>query len=151
MLGTLKNLGLGFARSLGNKSVTTPILRKCEDEDSHSRNGNLGVHQNSQNFREQFQRSKHFALGNFLYHWKVLKCRCLKWARMTHLDICNINYGKKKGQKSNWQFDSRPQKVRNRPNPYACRWSATHRCKVLDDNYNFALDFIPIKGLNKKL
>jgi hypothetical protein len=43
---------------------------------------------------------------------KLLKCKCLKWARMTHLDIWNSNYGQKKGWKSNWQFDSRPLKVR---------------------------------------
>jgi hypothetical protein len=33
---------------------------------------------------------------------KLLKWRCLKWVRMTHLDIWNTSYGKKKGQKSNW-------------------------------------------------
>jgi hypothetical protein len=39
----------------------------------------------------------------------------------SHLDICNINYGRKKGQESNWQFDSRPLKVKNRPNSGTCR------------------------------
>jgi hypothetical protein len=29
---------------------------------------------------------------------KLLKCRCLKWARITHLDIWNTSYGQKKGQ-----------------------------------------------------
>jgi hypothetical protein len=42
---------------------------------------------------------------------KILKCRCLKWARITHLDIWNTSYGQKKGQESNWQFDSLPLKV----------------------------------------
>jgi hypothetical protein len=28
---------------------------------------------------------------------KLLKCRCRKWPRMNHLDMCNISYGKKKG------------------------------------------------------
>jgi len=28
---------------------------------------------------------------------KLLKRRCLKWARMTHLDIWNTSYGQKKG------------------------------------------------------
>jgi hypothetical protein len=32
---------------------------------------------------------------------KLLKCRCRKWARMSHLNICNIIYGKKKGRESN--------------------------------------------------
>jgi hypothetical protein len=89
--------------------------------------------------------------GQNTSHWrffyiigKLLKCRCLKWACMTCLDICNTSYGKKKGQESNWQFNSRPQKVGNQPNFYACKWSAIHWSKALDENYNFALDLIPI-------
>jgi hypothetical protein len=33
---------------------------------------------------------------------KILECRCLKWAYITHLDIWNTSYGQKKGQESNW-------------------------------------------------
>jgi hypothetical protein len=57
---------------------------------------------------------------------KVLKYRCPKWPRMSHLDICSTSYGRKKGWESNWQFDSRPLKVRNRLDFGACRGSATH-------------------------
>jgi hypothetical protein len=46
---------------------------------------------------------------------KVLKCRCRKWPRMSHLDICSTSYGRKKGWESNWQFDYWPLKVENRP------------------------------------
>ncbi len=74
-----------------------------------------------------------------------------KWARMNHLDSCNTSYAKKKGREWNWQLDSRPLKVRNRPNPGVCRWSATHRWKALNKSYKFALDLIPIGGLNKEL
>jgi hypothetical protein len=42
--------------------------------------------------------------GVFYVIGKLFKCRCLKWARMTYLDICNTNYGKKKNRESNW-FD----------------------------------------------
>jgi hypothetical protein len=70
---------------------------------------------------------------------------------MTHLDICNTSCGKKKGRESNWQFDSRPQKVDNRPDLRVCKWSATHHSKALDKSYNHALDLIPIGGLSKKL
>jgi hypothetical protein len=77
----------------------------------------------------------------------LLKFKCLKWARMTRLDIYNTSYGKKKGQESNWQFDSRPQK----PDFRACRWNAIHRWKALDESYNFASNLIPIRGLSKKL
>jgi hypothetical protein len=34
---------------------------------------------------------------NFYIIKKLLKLRCLKWARITHLDIWNISYGQKKG------------------------------------------------------
>ncbi len=70
---------------------------------------------------------------------------------MGHLDICSTCYGKKKGQESNWQFDSRPLKVGNRPNPGACRCSMTHHWKALKESYKFASNLIPIGGLSKKL
>jgi hypothetical protein len=60
--------------------------------------------------------------GQNTSHWgvlgvigKVLKFRCLKWPRIGHLDIFSPSYGQKKGRESNWQFDSRPLKVGNRP------------------------------------
>jgi len=91
-------------------------------------------------------------LWGFLYIiGKLSKCRCRKWVRMGHLDICSTSYGKKKGWESNWQFDSRPPEVRNWPNPDACKRSATHRWKALDENYNFALDLVPIGGMSNEL
>jgi hypothetical protein len=80
-----------------------------------------------------------------------LKLRCRKWARMSHLDICSTSYGKKKGRESNWQFDSRPLKVGNRPDLGACRWSATHCWKALDESYKFASNLVPIGGMGKEL
>jgi len=82
---------------------------------------------------------------------KLLECRYLKWARIAHLDIWNTNYGQKKGRESNCQFDSRPLKVENRPDSRACRRRATYHWKALDKGYNFALDFITIRGLHAKL
>jgi hypothetical protein len=70
---------------------------------------------------------------------------------MIHLGICNTSYGWNKGWESNWQFDSRPLKVGNRPDPGVCRWSATHRWKALKESYKFSLDLIPIKGWGEKL
>jgi len=52
---------------------------------------------------------------------------------MTHLDICNTSYGKKKGWESNWQFDSWPQKVGNWPDFGACRWRATRCWKTFNE------------------
>jgi len=82
---------------------------------------------------------------------KLLKRKCLKWARITHLDIWNTSYGQKKGWESNWQFDSRPLKVGNRPDFLACKWHATYCWKALDKDYNFASDFISIGDLHTKL
>jgi hypothetical protein len=61
-----------------------------------------------------------------------LKLRCLKWARMTHLDIWNINYDQKKGWESNWQFDSWPLKVENRLDFLVCKQCAICHWKDLD-------------------
>jgi hypothetical protein len=67
-------------------------------------------------------------------HWsvlgvieKVLKRRYRKWPRIGHLDSCSPSYGQKKGRESNWQFDSRPLNVGNRPVPDIRFESATWR------------------------
>jgi hypothetical protein len=70
---------------------------------------------------------------------------------MSHLDICSPSYRQKKGRESNWQFDSRPLKVRNRPKSDVGRRSATWLWKALEESYKIALDLIPIGGLSKKL
>jgi hypothetical protein len=68
---------------------------------------------------------------------KVLKFKYPKWPRIGHLDICSPSYGQKKSRESNWQFDSRPLKVGNRPAPDK-RWgSATRRWKALEEGYKF--------------
>jgi len=51
----------------------------------------------------------------------------------------------------NCQFDSRPQKVGNRPDLLSCKGRATYCWKALDESYNFALDRIVIRGLFAKL
>jgi hypothetical protein len=56
---------------------------------------------------------------------KIPKCRCRKRPCMSHLDICSTSYGQKKSRESNWQFDSRPLKVENRPDP-ACAGRVWH-------------------------
>jgi hypothetical protein len=91
------------------------------------------------------------AWGNIYINGKLLERRYLKWARIAHLNIWNISYGQKKGRESNWQFDSRPLKVRNQPDFRACRWLATYRWKDLDEGYNFASDLISIRSLHAKL
>jgi len=82
---------------------------------------------------------------------KLLEHKCLKWACIAHFNIWNTSYGQKKGRESNYQFDSRPQKVRNRPDLLSCRGRATYRWKFLNESYNFALDRIAIQGLLAEL
>jgi hypothetical protein len=108
--------------------------------------------------RWTFESSERDCRGqNLIYWWiiyiigKILELKCLKWVRMTHLDISNISYGQKKGQESNWQFDSWPLNIKNHPNFLTCRWCATYRWKALDEGYNFAWNFISIGGLYAKL
>jgi hypothetical protein len=81
----------------------------------------------------------------------LLERRCLKWTRIDHLDIWNTSYGQKKGRESNCQFDSRPEKVRNRPNLLSFKQHVTYCWKALDESYNFALDHTSIRGLIAKL
>jgi hypothetical protein len=82
---------------------------------------------------------------------KILKHKCLKWARIAHFDIWNTSYSQKKGRELNWQFDFRPLKVGNRPDFLACRQCATYCWKDLDEGYNLASDLITIEGLHAKL
>jgi hypothetical protein len=90
--------------------------------------------------------------GQNTWHWgvlgvieKVLKRRYRKWPRIGNSDICSPSYGQKTGRESNWQFDSRPLKVRNRPLPDVQFGSATWRWKDLDKDYNFGLDLVAIQ------
>jgi hypothetical protein len=97
-------------------------------------------------------KGQNFLLRNVPYIvGKLLKHRCLKWAGIIHLDIWNTSYGQKKGRESNWQFNSRPLKVKNRPDFLACRRRVTYCSKSLNEGYNFDLDLVIIGGLHKKL
>ncbi len=48
-------------------------------------------------------------------------------------------------------FNSRPEKVRSRPNLLSYRQHVTYRWKPLDEGYNFASDRTSIRGLLEKL
>ncbi len=57
----------------------------------------------------------------------------------------------KEGPESNCQFDSRPQKDSNWPLPDVSWRSATWCWKVLEERYNFGLDFVLIWVWGKEL
>ncbi len=131
--------------------VATSLWAKCEDETHTPKSGNLessGTPENSElDYRGQntLYRSVLYTVG------KVLNSRCPKWPRMSHSDIYNPSYRLKKGRESNWQFDSRPLKVRNRPDSDVFRRRATWRWKALEESYEIASDLISVGGLSKKL
>ncbi len=104
-------------------------------------------------FRARQQGPKHLALrrGVLGVIGKVLKRRYRKWPRIGHLDICSPSYGQKKGRESNWQFDSRPLKVGNRPVPDMISGNATWHWKALFEGYNFGSDLVPIGGRGEEL
>jgi hypothetical protein len=56
-----------------------------------------------------------------------------------------------KGRESNWQFDSRPLKVRNGAVLDVRSESATWRWRALFEGYNFGLDLVLIGGWSEEL
>jgi hypothetical protein len=132
-------------------NVATPLWAKCEDETHTPKSRKLESSGTPENLKLDCR-------GQNTLHWgfldiigKVLKCKCSKWPCMSHLDICSPSYGQKKGRESNWQFDSRPLKVENWPNPDV-RWgSVTWRWKALEENYKIGLEVVPIRDWGKKL
>jgi hypothetical protein len=131
------------------------VQRVWGDEPSHSQ---VNSHVESWNPKWILEPSKHYFRGQNPLPWRViyiikklLKLRCLKWARIAHLDIWNTSYGQKKGQESNWQFDSRPLKVGNRPDFFVLKRCATYCSKAFDKGYNFSSNLIMIGGLHVKL
>jgi len=124
---------------------------KCEDETHTPKVGDLESSETPEclEFDRRGQNTSDWGVPSVI--GKVLNCRCPKWPRIGHLDICSPSYGQKKGRESNWQFDSRPLKVGNRPLLNVCRWSAMRRWKALKESYNFGLDLIPIRGRSQEL
>jgi hypothetical protein len=128
-----------------------PTLEEWEDDSLTPKMGtweSIGTPKTSE-FDYNVQNTLHCSVLYII--GKLSKCRCRKWAHMSHLDICSTSYDEKKGQESNWQFDSQPPKVGNRPDPSVCRWSATHHWKAFDKGYTFSPNLIVIGGLHRKL
>jgi hypothetical protein len=128
-----------------------PTLAKRKDETHTPKVGDLESFGTPKSLEFDSKGKNTSSWGVFGVVGKVLKCRCLKWPCIGHLDICSPSYGQKKGRESNWQFDSRPLKVRNRPAPNV-RWrSAMQRWKALEKGYKFGWDLVSIGGWGEKL
>ncbi len=122
------NLNTYVATPLWPSVGVKPNTPKVGDLESSGTPKCLGFDSKSQNH-------PHWGVLSFI--GKVLKRRYRKWPRIGHLDICPPSYGQKKGRESNWQFDSQPLKVANRPLPDLRIESATWRWKDLDEGNNF--------------
>jgi hypothetical protein len=140
---------LAFSSSGGE--CHNPTLAKCGGEAEHSQSWGLGVLRTPEclEFESKAQNTSHWGVLGVIR--KVLKHRYRKWPRIVHLDISSPSYGQKKGREWNWQFDSRPLKVGNRPAPNV-RWeSATCHWKDLDEGYNIGSNLVPIRGWGEEL
>ncbi len=131
--------------------VATPLWAKCEGEAHTPKSGKLESQRTSKNSELDCrgQISSHLSVLGVIE--KVLKCRCSNWPRIDHLDICSPSYGQKKGHESNWQFDSRPLKVGNRPLLNIRIKSATRRWKAFFEGYKFGSNLVPIGDRGEKL
>jgi hypothetical protein len=120
----------------------SPTLGKSEDLESSGTPECLELDNKAQN-------TSHWGVLGVI--GKVLKCRYRKWPRIGHLITCSPSYGQKKSRESNWQFDSRPLKVRNRPVPDIRFESATRLWKDLDEGYKFGSDLVAIRLRSREL
>jgi hypothetical protein len=120
----------------------SPTLGKSEDLESSETPECLELNSKAQN-------TSHWGVLGVI--GKVLKLRYRKWPRIGHLNICSPSYGQKKGRESNWQFDSQPLKVGNRPLLDLRIESAIRRWKDLGEGYKFGSDLVAIKLRSREL
>jgi hypothetical protein len=140
----------GCHQALTN-AVATLLWVKWEDETPTPKVGDLESSETPEHleFDSRGQNTLHWGVLGVI--GKVLKCRCPECPRIGHLDICSPSYGQKKGRESNWQFDSRPLKVGNRPFPDIRIKSAIWRWKALEESYNFDSDLVLIRLGNQEI
>jgi hypothetical protein len=131
--------------------VATLLWVKWEDETPTPKVGDLESSGTPEclDFNNRGQNTLHWGILGVI--GKVLNRRYRKWPRIDHLDICSPSYGQKNDRESNWQFDSRPLKVRNRPLSDLRIESATRRWKDLDEGYNFGLNLVTIRLCSREL
>jgi hypothetical protein len=143
-----QGLGINLGMVL---SVATPLWPSVGVKPNTSKVGDLESSRTPEclEFDSKAQNTSHWGVLGVIK--KVLKRRCRKCPRIGNLDICSASYGQKKGRESNWQFDSRPLKVGNRPIFYIRFESTTRRWKELDEGYNFGLDLVAIRLCSREL
>jgi len=132
--------------------MSQPHFRaKCENATHPPKSGKMESSRTPENLEDDLRGQISSPWRVHYINGKVLKCRCPKWPRIGHLDICSSSYGQKKGHESNCQFESRPLKVKNRPLPDVASKSATRRRKALDESYNVGLELVSIQVWGEEL
>jgi hypothetical protein len=155
--------GVGWNCNLGVTFILLGVWKSVRNEPTHSQVDShtpqwtftLGVGVLMESLRSPEFLENHLKGQNSL-DWKFpytienrLRCRCLYWACIFHLNTYNTSYGQKKGWELKSQFDPWSLKVRNHLELRVCRWHATYHWKALNEGYNFVVDFISIGGLQK--
>jgi hypothetical protein len=82
--------------------VATPLWGKCEVTIHTPKNGTWESSGTPKNLEFNCRGQNTLPWGVLYTVEKVLECRCPKWPRMSHLDICSTSYGRKKGHESKW-------------------------------------------------
>jgi hypothetical protein len=78
-----------------------PTLAKCEDQTHTPKVADLESSRTLEYLEFDYKAQNTSYWGVLNVTGKVLKCRCPKWPRIDHLDICNPSYEQKKGRESN--------------------------------------------------
>jgi hypothetical protein len=132
-------------------NVATPLWPSVGVKPNTSKVGDLESSRTPEclKFDSKAQNTSHWGVLGVVE--KVLKRRYRKWPLIGHLDICSPSYGQKKGRESNWQFDSRPLKVGNRPLANLRIESAIRCWKDLDEGYKFDSNLVTIRLCSREL
>jgi hypothetical protein len=85
-----------------NDEVETHNNAKCEDETHTPKVGDLESSRTPESLEFDNKGQNTLPWGVLGVIGKVLKCKCQKWPRIGHLDICSPSYRQKKGHESNW-------------------------------------------------
>jgi len=124
---------------------------KCENATHTPKSGKMESSRTPKNSEGDLRSQISLSWCVHYINGKLLKRRCPKWPHIAHLDICSPSYGQKKGRESNYQFDSRPLKVRNRRLPDVAWRSVTWHWKAMDESYNFGLELVSIQVWGEEL
>jgi hypothetical protein len=129
-----------------------PTLAKCGGEAQHLEKVRIWSPPGLPNVQSSTTRPKTPRIKVFLVSLKRF------WSVDVENDLALViwtsvekSYRQKKGRESNWQFDSRPLKVTNRPLTNLRIESVICRCKDLDEGYKFGSHFVAIRLRSREL